>query len=193
MKQLAPAPCPADQGGSTAVEFALTSMLFFIFIFGIVELARALYMWGTMVEVTQRAARAAAAIDFTQAGQLSVAREAAIFANLPGGLPLRGELGPDNLSVDYLNASLTVVNPLPACPAQNLINCSADPDGASCIRFVRVRLCTAGGGASCTRVDYVPIVGAGFFPGGPLQFPTFAAVTPVTSLGLSPGAAGSCM
>ena len=41
-------------------------------------------------------------------------------------------------------------------------------------------------------VDYVPIVSANAFPGAPLQYPTFATVTPVATLGHQPGAAGHC-
>ena len=41
--------------------------------------------------------------------------------------------------------------------------------------------------------DRANIVGANFFPGGPLQFPTFATVTPAGTLGYSPGVPGSCM
>ena len=52
--------CTSDsrrrQRGVAAVEFALGSLLFFTFVFGVIELARALYVYSTMVEVTRRAA-----------------------------------------------------------------------------------------------------------------------------------------
>jgi hypothetical protein len=175
-----------------AVEFALTAMFFFIFVFGVIELARALYMWGTMVEVTRRAARGAAYADFSDPAMLDTVRNKAMLADLTGGLPLRGNVSPSNLAIDYLNGSLQRVDPLPACPEENIINCNTDPDGASCIRFVRVRLCVESAGATCTRVNYDPLISANFFPGAPLQYPTFATVTPAATLGHQPGVAGHC-
>lgn len=185
--------CRPPQRGVAAVEFALGAMLFFIFVFGVIELARALYMWGTMIEVTRRTARLAAHADFSNGGALAAARAKAMFGELPGGMPLRGNLSDANLSIDYLNGNLERIDPLPACPAQNIINCNTDPEGASCIRFVRVRVCVEGGGASCTKVPYVPIISANFFPGAPLHYPTFATVTPVATLGHQPGVAGNCL
>jgi hypothetical protein len=181
------------QCGAAAVEFALGSMLFFTFVFGVIELARALYAYSTMVEVTRRAARGAALADFSSSTDLANVRHIAMFGQIPGGMPLRGNLHSDQLAIDYLNGDMQRVEPMPACPAQNIINCNQDPDGASCIRFVRVRLCSEGGGTSCSRVDYVPIISANFFPGAPLQFPTFATVTPVATLGHQPGVAGNCL
>ncbi|MFL6660281.1 MAG: TadE/TadG family type IV pilus assembly protein [Massilia sp.] len=192
MKPSVPGPVPRGQRGAAAVEFALGAMLFFTFVFGVIELARALYMWSTLIEVTRRAARGAADTDFSDAGKLDVVRSQAIFADIPGGLPLRGSIGPSNLAIDYLNASLARVDPLPACPEQNIVNCNSDPEGASCIRFVRVRLCTDNS-AACNRVNYQPIISANFFPGAPLQYPTFATITPVATLGHRPGVAGNCL
>lgn len=182
-----------SQAGVAAVEFALCAMIFFTFVFGVIELARALYAYSTMVEVTRRAARGAAFADFSNAGALAGVRRVAMFGDVPGGMPLRGNLREEQLAIDYLNGGLERVNPMPACPEQNIINCNQDPDGASCIRFVRVRLCSEGGGADCSRVPYEPIVSANFFPGAPLHFPTFATVTPVATLGHQPGVAGNCL
>lgn len=190
MNRRASTPRPFRQFGAAAVEVALGSMLFFTFVFGVIELARAMYMWSAMVEVTRRAARGAAVTDFGDAAQLALVRERAMFANIPGGLPLRGDLSEANLAIDYLNGSLGAVTPMPDSPAQNIINCNIDPEGASCIRFVRASLCASGAGATCVRVNYVPLVGADFFPGGPLRYPTFATITPVATLGHRPGAAG---
>jgi hypothetical protein len=181
-----------SQLGVAAVEFALGALLFFTFVFGVIELARALYMWSAMIEVTRRAARGAADADFSDAGVLDVVRSKAMLSEIPGGLPLRGNISEHNLSIDYLNGNMERVDPIPACPEENIINCNTDPDGASCIRFVRVRLCAESGGATCTRVDYVPIISANFFPGAPLKYPTFATVTPAATLGHQPGVAGHC-
>lgn len=180
------------QRGVAAVEVALFAMIFFTFVFGVIELARALYVWGTMIEVTRNTARAAAAADFSDGAAMAALRSHAMFGDLPGGMPLRGNLSDANLSIDYLDGSLQPVAPLPACPAQNVINCAANPEGPSCIRFVRVRLCAEGGGATCTKVEYAPVVSANFFPGAPLHYPTFATITPAAALGYRPGAAGNC-
>jgi hypothetical protein len=193
MRHSMPKPRPRSQLGVAAVEFALGSIVFFTFVFGVIELARALYAYSTMVEVTRRAARGAALADFSNASALAGVRRVAMFGDVPGGMPLRGNLREDQLSIDYLNGELERVNPMPACPEQNIINCNQDPDGASCIRFVRVRLCSEGGGANCSRVPYEPVIGANFFPGAPLHFPTFATVTPVATLGHQPGVAGNCL
>lgn len=181
------------QCGAAAVEFALGAVVFFTFVFGVIELARALYMWSTMIEVTRRAARGAALTDFSSPSALAQVRARAMLADIPGGLPLRGRVGEDNLSIDYLNGNLQPVSPMPVCPEANIANCNTDPDGTSCIRFVRVRLCTAGGPGACTALNYDPIIGANFFPGAPLKYPTFATVTPAATLGYQPGTAGNCM
>jgi hypothetical protein len=181
-----------SQRGATAVEFALGAILFFTFVFGVIELARALYMWSTMVEVTRRAARSAANADFSDGAVLAQVRSRAMFGELPGGLPLRGNVSEDNLSIDFLNGSLERVEPLPACPEQNLINCNTDPEGSACIRFVRVRLCVESGAASCTRVGYVPLISANFFPGDPISYPTFSTIAPAGTLGYQPGVPGHC-
>jgi hypothetical protein len=193
MRHSMPKPRLRSQSGVAAVEFALCAMIFFTFVFGVIELARAMYAYSTMVEVTRRGARGAAMADFSNANALANVRHVAMFGEVSGGMPLRGNLSEDQLAIDYLNGELERVNPMPACPEQNIINCNQDPDGASCIRFVRVRLCSEGGGAQCSRVPYEPIVSANFFPGAPLHFPTFATVTPVATLGHQPGVAGNCL
>lgn len=192
MSRRASPPRVRAQRGATAVEFGIGVMVFFTFVFGVIELARALYMWSTLVEVTRRASRGAAMADFSSAAAMNEVRHRAIFAHMPGGMPLRGKLTEDNLLIDYLNGSMAKVDPMPACPPQNVVNCTLDPEGSSCIRFVRVRLCQESSGSSCSRVDYAPLIGANFFPGGPLKIPTFATVTPVSALGHQPGAATTC-
>ena len=53
------------QAGTTAVEFAVLSILFFTIIFGIIEVTRLLFVYNTLQEVTRRAAVAAVGV-FTQ-------------------------------------------------------------------------------------------------------------------------------
>ena len=45
------------QGGQTLVEFALVSLLFFVVLIGLVEFARALWTWNTIVQATRAGAR----------------------------------------------------------------------------------------------------------------------------------------
>jgi hypothetical protein len=180
----------AAQRGSTAVEFAMTSLIFFTFILGIFEGARAMYLWSTMAEVTRRAARAAAVTDFSCASAMDLLSKHALFRTTSGGVPMGGAIDETYLDITYLKSDAsTPVSPMPADPAQNLINCTINPNGDSCIRFVQVRLCAPG--SSCSRVSYTPMVGLDhLFPA--MNFPTFAAITPVTSLGRKPGVADIC-
>lgn len=184
------------QRGVAAVEFALGAMVFFVFIFGMFEMARAMYLVSTLVEVNRRAARAAASADMGKESVRTDVLGTAMFEKITGGLPLRGSLTKDNLKVEYLTAALQPVNfaaNVDNCPEQNLYNCATDPDGSTCIRFVRVRLCAAvsdlnpdGTPKFCSAVNYVPLVGIGF-PGGALRLPTFVTTTPVGTLGYRPG------
>jgi len=48
------------QKGATTVEFAIIGLLFFIILFGIVEMGRALFVWNGLADITRRAARIAA-------------------------------------------------------------------------------------------------------------------------------------
>ncbi|UUZ51319.1 hypothetical protein LP420_18720 [Massilia sp. B-10] len=167
----------------------------FTFVFGVIELARAVRLQHDGRGDAARGARRRLRRFQQRLAALAGVRRVAMFGDVPGGMPLlRGNLREEQLAIDYLNGALERVNPmLRACPEQNIINCNQDPDGASCIRFVRVRLCSEGGGADCSWVPYEPIVSANFFPGAPLHFPTFATVTPVATLGHQPGVAGNCL
>lgn len=179
------------QRGTTAVEFAMTAIVFLVFIFGLIELSRAMYLWNTMAEVTRRGARAAAITDFADAAAMNLVRRRALFRSTAGGLPLAPEITDSHLTISHLRSNLAPVSPAPACPAQNVINCAADPDGASCIRFVKVQLCVPGG-AGCTRVPYTSMLALDSLFSGSFHFPTFATVTPAGSLGYRPGATNVC-
>lgn len=183
-------PRSAAQRGVAAVEFALGAAAFFIFIFGIIEMARAFYLVSTLVEVNRSAARTAAFADMGDPATRAAVLGNAMFEGI-GGLPLGGALTKSNLAVDYLNSSLTPISVVNNCPEQNIINCAANPDGNSCIRFVRVRLCADPAGATCAQVPYVPLVGIGF-PPGTLNLPNFDTVTPAGTLGYQPGVVGAC-
>jgi hypothetical protein len=155
------------------------AVVFFTLLFGVFELARIMYMWSTLAEVVGRAARMAAMENPRNEAQV---RSDAMFRNAAGRLPLGGGIDPSYLRIDYLAANRqTRVTP-PACPEQNIINCTNDPLGASCIRFVRVRLCKPG--TDCTPVSFVPAVGLDALANLNIELPTFATVAPVEALGM---------
>lgn len=190
------------QRGVAAVEFALVVGLFFLFLFAMLEVARALYLWNTVQEVTRRAARAAAVGDFSDAGAMQQLRQQAVFRDAPGRLVLGGAIDDSYVRIDYLSLPAPAAKPapvgvMPACPARNRVNCINDPHGSSCIRFVRASLCRPadanGGTGSCEPVPYrtiVPMVDM-LLPAG-ATLPTAATTVVAESLGYRPGVA-SCL
>lgn len=188
------------QGGVFAVEFGMLALLFFLFVFAMLEVARAVYMWNLVHEITRRAARGAAVTDFSNAAALQAVREHAVLRAGPGSLPLGGGISDAYVRIDYLSlASGTPatlpVSALPGCPQRNRINCLNDPHGASCIRFVRARLCVPGQGARCDSVPYrpiLPLLGL-VFPSGAkaVRLPSGATVAVAESLGY-PGNPNFC-
>lgn len=182
------------QGGVFAVEFAMLALLFFFFVFAMLELARAVYVWHMVHEITRRAARDAAVTDFSNAAALQAVRTRAVLRATPGTLPLGGGISDAHVRIDYLSqaasgAALAAlpVTAMPGCPQRNRINCLNDPHGASCIRFVRARLCLPGAGARCDSVPYrpmLPLLGVMFPSGaGAVRLPSGATVAVAESLG----------
>ncbi len=176
------------QVGTTAIEVALTLSIFLMFIMGIIEMARLVYIMNTVQEVTRSAAHAAAKTDFTDNAAMDRVRQRAIFRISPGNLLLADPINDTYVRVDYMalvvNGSQQVPTPvstLPASPAKNRGICIADPNAPNCIRFVRVRMCESVSAGACTAVPYNPIV-----PLIPLTFNLPIATTIVTadSLGL---------
>ena len=152
--------------GVFAVEFAIVVVVFFTVIFGVMELARLMYVFNTLQEVTRRAARAAANTDFTNASGMDAVRQAAIFRSSAGELALGSPIRDSYVRIDYMALVLGVsgltLTPiastaLPASPAQNRLNCVSNPNGGSCISFVRVRICDPGDTSTCNPAGYVPI------------------------------------
>ena len=181
------------QGGVFAVEFAMLALLFFLFLFAMLELARAVYVWNMVHEITRRAARAAAVTDFSDAGALQAVRAHAVLRTTPGALPLGGGISDAYVRIDYLSQAAggalaaVPVTVMPGCPQRNRINCQDDPHGASCIRFVRARLCVPGDGARCERVPYrpvLPLLGMMFPSGaGAVRLPSGSTMAVAESLG----------
>lgn len=181
------------QRGVAAVEFALLAGLFFTVMFGIIELARYTFLRNTLQEVTRRAAHDAAVADFSDAAALAKVQQSAIFRTTPGQLMLSDNIDDTNVQIDYLSFAGTAVTPAPSCPAVNASTCIDDPRGASCIRFVRVRICESG--TNCLGVRYVPMVGllSALFPSGAnvLRLPMATTITPIQSMkNFSPGTPG---
>lgn len=170
---------PVKQRGALTVEFALAITLFLTLVFLLIELGRLMYLWNTVQEVTRQAARAASVSDFSNGAAMDALRQRAIFRNGPGTLALGGAIDDRYVRIDYLSLTgagkMQLVTALPGCPWQNIVNCINDPHGASCVRFVRARLCQPGGDAAvCRAVRYQPIV--------PLLDPLFASDTGVVTL-----------
>lgn len=181
--------------GSAAVELALALPLFLLFVFGLLECCRAAYLWNTLQEVTRRAARAAAIADFSDAAAMARLRQDAVLRAGAGPLPWGGAIDASYVRIDYLwqdavGGALTPLAALPDGPASNVVNCTDDAHGASCIRFVRARLCLpeagAANGAPCLPVPYramVPLTD-GLLA---LTLPGAATVQRAEALGYRPG------
>lgn len=154
------------QTGSVVIEFALIAVVFFIFVFGIIELARIVYMYNTLAEATRNAAKAASNVSFNDTAALDRVRQQAIFRSTPGGLIAGSPITDANIRIDYMSlekqgTGTLLMSPiatasLPACPSRNRYNCLANPYGSSCIRLVRVRVCREGN-ANCDPVPYEPL------------------------------------
>jgi hypothetical protein len=191
-------PARSRERGVAAVEFALVSMVFFLFFFGILEVARAMYICNTLQEVTRRAAATAANTDFSSASSMQHVREQAIFRDSPGFLMFAEPVTDAHIRIDYMRISKVAGNltmepipsgSLPSSPAANYVNCLKDPSGAEpnsapCIRLVRVRVCLPGGGAECMPVPYkslttlVPL---------PFRLPVSTTIVNAETLGLPEG------
>lgn len=155
------------QRGVVAVEFAVVALVFFMVVFGAIELARIMYMYNTLADVTRTAARAAANIDWNDSTALDRAKQAAIFRDTPGQLPFGAPITDKHIRIDYLyleQQSGTVrMKPIsgamPACPGRNRHNCLTTPYASAsvssdvCIRLVRARICKLDS-ADCENVNY---------------------------------------
>lgn len=173
----------ARQGGTAAVEFALVAVVFFSFVFGVMEVARAAYLWSSLTQVMNRAARAAAMANPSDPVAMALVRQHAMFGNPAGKLALAGEIDASYLRIDYLaRDGATEVTVLPPCPLQNFANCINDPSSNSCIHFVRVSLCMPG--TNCTRVPYTPLVGLDMLATFRINMPTFTTVVSAQTLGM---------
>lgn len=157
----------ARERGVAAVEFALVALLFFLLVFGMIEIARAMYICNTLQEITRRAAALAATTDFTSTADMQRVREQAVFRESPGFLVFAQPVTDAHVRIDYMSihkdgTTLTMTaiptGSLPSSPAVNYANCLKDPYGSNCIRLVRARVCDPDGSDACDRVPYQSLV-----------------------------------
>lgn len=170
----------SHQKGTTAVEFAIVALIFFMIALGIMEFGRVLYVWNTVQEVTRRAAREAVVRSFADANRIS---RLAVFSseNTDGSLPGGLEITNAYVRINYLNQNFTQADPMPSDPADNLSACEDAGRTTSCIRYVEACVAT---GTNCTGfVRYAPMVG--LFPFLAIDIPVSSVVMPVESLGFN--------
>lgn len=79
-----------NQLGAAVVEFALIGLVFFVLLFGILEMGRTLFTWNAAAEATRYGARVAAVCDMNSPAIVNRMRQ--IMPNLTSG----------NVSVSYL-------------------------------------------------------------------------------------------
>lgn len=183
----------SKQQGVAAVEFAVVVIFFLILLFGVLEMARLVLLFNTLQEVTRRAASLAVNSPFDADGREDV-RKRALLADKDGYLILGRPVTADHLRLEYLSLSRSgtgalakqKVAALPASPAQNRLNCLADPYADNCIRFVRVQICQPNSASACTPVPYEMLFPLIKFPG--LVLPRSETVAPAQTMGYIAGA-----
>lgn len=89
----------SKQAGLVTVEFALIGAVFFMILFGIIEMSRFLFTWNVLDEVTRRAARLAAVCPMSAVDNV---KQSAVFNSsiIPG-------LAPQHVNIEYLTETLT--------------------------------------------------------------------------------------
>lgn len=178
--------------GVVAVEFSLVLMLFLLLAFGVLELARVLYLYNTLQIVTQRAASLASVTDFHDAAAMSSVRQRAVLRGTPGTLAFGEPVSDAHVRIDYLSLSdsgAITMTPiataaLPSCPVNNRVNCLKDPYGASCIRLVRAQICDPAVTDSCANVRYQGLFSLVSLP---ISLPKATAIVSAETLGAMPG------
>ena len=89
------------QKGMTTVEFAIIGLLFFIILFGIIEVGRALFVWNGLADITRRAARIGAVCPPNDASVIPTA-----IYNAGGSSGIISGLAPSHVKVLYLDSNL---------------------------------------------------------------------------------------
>jgi Flp pilus assembly protein TadG len=179
------------QRGATAVEFSLISILFFTVLFGVIEFARLMFVVNTLAEVTRRAASTAASVDFSNGATMNQVQWQAIFRSSPGGMAVMNELTDQSVRIDYMavirnsdgtfNMTPIAAGSLPLSPADNRRTCLVDPNGSSCIRVVRARVCDPISADQCEPMRFKPLLP---FVGISIALPTSPTLIKARSFGL---------
>lgn len=174
------------QGGTAAVEFALLALIFFTFVFGVIEEARLMFVYNTLQEVTRRAAAAAANVYPKDVSAIAALKQDAVFRTSPGELVLAPPVSDQHVRLEYLAYDLTVIpeTSWPGDAAENRQICTSNPHAANCIRFVQAQVCEPGTADACTPVNsrmLLPLVNFR------LPLPRATTITPVGSLGYVAG------
>jgi hypothetical protein len=174
------------QRGTTAVEFAMLAVIFFVFVFGIMEVSRLMFVYNTLQEVTRRAAAAAANVYPRDSSAISALKQDAVFRDKPGELVLAPPVTDQHIRLEYLAYDLTVIaeSQWPTDAAKNRQICTGNPHAANCIRFVEARVCDPDNTSTC-----VPVTSTMWLPLINLRVPLHRAttITPVNLLGYVPG------
>ncbi|WP_426193407.1 TadE/TadG family type IV pilus assembly protein [Massilia sp. DWR3-1-1] len=186
------APLRRRQAGATIVEFGLIVLLFFAFLFAVIELARMMFLFNTLQEVTRRAAHGAAV---TSPGSTAMddVRTNAIFRSDHGGLAMMSELTDLAVRIDYLSLSRSssgayamqemASGAVPTSPGANRQNCLFNPYASNCIRLVRARICEPQVTDSCRPMQFRPMIT--FFPFS-VPLPMATTIVKAQSLGEQP-------
>lgn len=189
---------PNAQAGTTAVEVALLAGLFFTLVFGAIEMARIMYVFNTLQEVTRRAAAAAVNVDPRDSEAISKIKQNAVFRDSPGELTLGSPITDNHVRIDYLaltraadgSTKMEPVNETswPTCPGQNRQICMSNPNSPNCIRFVRVQVCDPAESGACDAVPSTLAIPTINFT---VKLPRATTIVPAESLGYMPGMAPS--
>lgn len=151
-----------NQRGAAAVEFALLAIVFFSLVFGILEVARIIYLFNILPEVTRRAGIIAANSNFDD-DTLEAIQSQALFSDRNGNLIFGAPITSAHVKINYLsisrdsNTGAITKEPIttrPSSPMENYANCVASPYNPNCIRLIQVRICQPSAGNDCTPVPY---------------------------------------
>lgn len=176
-----------SQGGTAAVEFTLLALFFFTLVFGVLEVARLLYVYNTLQEVTRRAAAAAVHVYPTDTDGVASLKQHAIFRDSPGELVLAPPITDSYIRLSYLNYDLSTIpqSDWPASAAKNRSICMKNPNASNCIRFVQVQVCDPGTTDTCNAVKsqmLFPLIDL------PVLLHKATTIATAESLGYTPGA-----
>jgi hypothetical protein len=114
------------QQGLATVEFAIVASLVLTMIFGVIEVARAYYVYSMLDDVARRGARLAAVCPVND----PAVPRLAIYNNSgnAGNSPLVKDLTPEHVVIEYLDAG------------NNIVATPANPASFVQIRYVRARI-----------------------------------------------------